>query len=250
MFKHPLGTKLYSDWCGASPAMCRAGSRNSRAKLEVNVDGHPPETTLISLARSLPRPPDRREGERYLTLLRVGSMTVDGQRQLCLIRNVSCGGMLIRTYSELDAGTRMSIEFKHGESVVGTVRWTRDGEVGLMFDHAIDVLQLLEKATDGPGPRMPRVEICTTAWIRADAVTHRTQTVDISQGGLKIRLAKPLRRREQVVVTLGGMPPIAGVVSWVEGQHQGICFNQTLQLQTLIRWLKSQQQSSELRAAG
>lgn len=229
--------------------MCRIGSESAR-KFEVNVDGQPPETTLISMARSLPRPPDRREGQRYLTLLRVGSMTVDGRRQLCLIRNVSCGGMLIRTYSELEAGTRMSIEFKHGESVVGTVRWTRAGEVGLMFDHAIDVLQLLETATNGPAPRMPRVEICATAWVRADAVTHRTQAVDISQGGLKIRMVDRLRLREQVVVTLAGMQPIAGIVGWAEGEHQGICFNQTLQLQTLIHWLKSQQQSSELRAAG
>lgn len=226
------------------------GKQHLRAAREVDVSSLRPETTLISMNRSMPIPPDRREGERYLTLLRVGSMTVDGRRQLCLIRNVSCGGMLVRTYSDMDPGTRLSIEFKHGESVVGTVRWMRDGNIGLMFDHAIDVLQLLESAESGPRPRMPRVEVQSTAWVRADAVTHRTQIVDISQGGLKIRCTKPLRLREQVVVTVGGLQPIAGVVCWIEGQHCGVCFNQILQLQTLIRWLKTQQQTNELRATG
>jgi hypothetical protein len=177
-------------------------------------------------------------------------MTVDGRRQLCLIRNVSCGGMLIRTYSDIGTGTRLSIEFKHGESVVGTVRWVKDGNVGLMFDHAIDVLQLLESAMSGPRPRMPRVEIACTAWLRDDAVTHRAQAVDISQGGLKVRSSKPLRLRQQVVVTLGGLSPINAMVCWAQDDHYGICFNQVLQLQTLIRWLKSQQHHSELRAAG
>lgn len=214
------------------------------------MDLRPPETTLISLTRALPLPPNRREGERYLTLLRVGSMTVDGRRQLCLIRNVSCGGMLIRTYSELEPGTRMSIEFKHGESVVGTVRWTKDGNVGLMFDHAIDVLQLLESAVNGPRPRMPRVEILATAWIRADAMSYRTEACDISQGGLKVRSRKPLRLRDRVVVTLGGLPAIPGFVCWVQDQHYGICFNQPLQLQTLIRWLKRQPEPGEIRATG
>jgi hypothetical protein len=217
---------------------------------EVNVDPRPPESTLISLSRSIPLPPDRREGERYLTLLRVGSMTVDGRRQLCLVRNVSCGGMMVRTYSDFAPGTRMSIEFKHGESVVGTVRWVQDGNVGLMFDHAIDVLQLLDSAMSGPQPRMPRVEMGGIVWVREDAVTHRCQTMDISQGGIKIRSPKPLRLHGQAVVTLGGLPPIASVVSWGESDCYGIRFNQVLPLQTLIRWLKTQQHTQELRAAG
>lgn len=217
---------------------------------EVDVNPRPPETTLISLTRSLPVPPDRRDGERYLTLLRVGSMTVDGRRQLCLIRNVSCGGMLVRTYSDTRPGTRLSIEFKHGESVVGTVRWVRDGEVGLMFDHAIDVLQLLESAVSGPRPRMPRVEIHASAWLRGDGRTYRVEAVDISQGGLKIEGPTTLRLRERVVVTLGGLSAIPGFVCWAEDRHYGICFNQALPLQTLIRWLKVQQENSELRATG
>ena len=214
------------------------------------MDSNPPQTTLISMDRAVPLPSDRRDGERYLTLLRVGSMTVDGQRHLCLIRNVSCGGMLIRTYSDMRPGTRLSIEFKHGESVAGTVRWVSDGNIGLMFDHAIDVLQLLETAVNGPRPRMPRVEVGAVAWVREGAATYRAETIDISQGGVKLRLSKPLGLRSQVVVTLTGLPSLAGVVCWNHGDCYGIRFDQVVQLQSLIRWLKTRQERNELRATG
>lgn len=205
------------------------------------MESRPPETTLLSLDRMVPQPPPRRDGERYLTLLRVASVTVDGRRQLCLIRNASCGGMMVRTYSDLEPGTRLSIEFRHGESVVGTVRWVKDGNVGLMFDHTIDVLQLLEAAMTGPRPRMPRVETHGIVWVREDAVTHRCMALDISQGGLKLQSPKPLRLRRQAVITLAGMAPIPGVICWSDGDCYGVSFNEVLQLQTLVRWLKAQE---------
>ena len=209
----------------------------------------PDHGTMISLSRALPQPSDRRDGERYLTLLRVGSATVDGRRHLCLIRNVSCGGMLIRTYSELEPGARLSIEFRHGESVVGTVRWAKDGDVGLMFDHAIDVLQLLESAISGPRPRMPRVQLSTACWIRCGTVTQRSEAIDISQGGMQVRIPRPLSLRDEVLVTIPGLPVMAGVVSWTDGQSFGVSFNQVMPLQTLIRWLKSRPEGDQLLAA-
>lgn len=214
-----------------------------------NVELRPPETTLLSLNRLLPTPPGRRDGDRHLTLLRVVAVTVDGHRHLCLIRNASCGGMMMRTYTDLKPGARLSIEFGHGESVVATVRWKKDDNVGLMFDHAIDVLQLLESAMTGPRPRMPRVETGGIVWVGEDAVTHRCMALDISQGGLKFRSLKSLRPRRQVVVTLAGMPPIAGVICWSDGDCYGVSFNDVLSLQMLVRWLKAQQMP-RMRAAG
>ena len=63
------------------------------------------ETTVYSIAATAPVQPERREDERYLSLLRVGAIVVDGRRELCLIRNISAGGMMIRAYSDLAPGT-------------------------------------------------------------------------------------------------------------------------------------------------
>ena len=92
------------------------------------------EQTVYSLSATAPAPPDRRNGERYLSLLRVGALLIDGRRELCLVRNLSAGGMLIRPYSPIEAGTAVSVELKHGEMVSGIARWIEEGLVGIAFD--------------------------------------------------------------------------------------------------------------------
>ena len=49
--------------------------------------------TVYSLSEKAPERPDRRSDERYVSLLRVGALTIQGRRELCLIRNVSAGGI-------------------------------------------------------------------------------------------------------------------------------------------------------------
>ena len=78
-----------------------------------------------------------------MTLLRVGSLVVGQRRELCLIRNISAGGMLIRVYSAIPAGTRVSIELKQGDPVWGTTLWHREDLVGVSFDSPIDILSLI-----------------------------------------------------------------------------------------------------------
>lgn len=117
------------------------------------------ETTLYSLKDSVPSAPDKRQSERHLTLLRVGILTVADRRELCMIRNISAGGMLIRSFCKLRKGTAVSIELKQGEHIPGKVSWIRDGCAGIQFDSPVDVVGLLTASMSGPKPRMPRVEV-------------------------------------------------------------------------------------------
>jgi hypothetical protein len=146
----------------------------------------PVETTLYSLNQSAPEPVQRRNSERHLSLLRVGSLLVGERRELCLIRNISAGGMMIRAYSRLRPGTRVAIELKQGDPVRGNVEWAKEDSVGVSFDAPIDVIGLISTPHSGPRPRMPRVEVNCTAWVREDATVHRTKALDISQGGVKV----------------------------------------------------------------
>ena len=57
----------------------------------LRVEEQPVETTLYSLSDRAPEPAERRYDERYLTLFRVGSVTIDDRRELCLIKNISAG---------------------------------------------------------------------------------------------------------------------------------------------------------------
>ena len=207
----------------------------------------PVETTLYSLAGATPEPDQRTSGERHVSLLRVGSLTVAGRRELCLIRNVSAGGMMIRPYSDILPDTPVVIELKDGEPIPGVVRWTKDECVGVSFDQPIDVIGLISASSEGPRPRMPRVEIGCSAWVREDGTVHRMKVANISQGGVRLLSTADLPVGGKVVVTLIDMPPVAGVVRWKEAESLGVSFNKPLALPALVAWLRVQQDG--LRAA-
>ena len=208
----------------------------------------PVETTLYSLAASAPARPDRRSEERYLSLLRVGAMTVAGTRELCLIRNISAGGMMIRAYSPIAVGTRLSIELKQGDPVSGIVQWVDNGLTGVTFDSPIDVLGLLASGT-GPRPRLPRIEVDCTAWVRQDGDVVRTRAINVSQGGIRVETSAQLSVGADVVVTLPGLTPAAGVVKWSDRGAFGVGFNRALVLSELVRWLQDQQENERRKVA-
>ena len=212
------------------------------------MDEQPVEATLYSLDRTLPTVPERRTDERHLSLLRVGSLTIAGHRELCLIKNVSAGGMLIRAYCSIPAGTAITIELKHGEPVNGTARWTRDGYVGVTFDHPVDVLGLLTASADGPRPRMPRIEVDYTAWIRVNADVYRGRVRNISQGGLKLECRAELPVGVEAVVSIEGLAPSAGMLRWSADGDYGFTFNRVVPLPVLVAWL--QDRRGQYRAAG
>ena len=206
------------------------------------------ETTTYSLATSPPKQPDRRGGERYLSLLRVGAIMVGDRRELCLIRNISAGGMMIRAYSDIPVGIQLSVELKQGDPVRGVVKWVEDDLTGVTFDAPIDVLLLLAPPGEGPRPRLPRIEVACTAWVREDGDVIRTRVLNVSQGGVCVEARAPLTIGADVVVTLPGLTPAAGIVKWSEGRVYGLAFNRALALSKLVEWLQEQQQEQRRRA--
>ena len=212
------------------------------------MDEKPVETTIYSLADQAPGPGERRGGERHLTLYRVGCLVIGDRRELCLIKNISAGGMMARAYCRIALDTPVSVELKHGTPVSGVVRWIDDQVIGVTFDKPVDVVELLAATMDGPRPRMPRVEVNCLASLREDGTVHRVHARDISQGGLKIESSSAIGVGSDVVVTLAGLAPQPGKVCWNDGAAYGITFNRVVPLPMLVDWLHGQRE--RLRAAG
>jgi hypothetical protein len=210
--------------------------------LGVDVNEQPVETTLYSLDSATPQPEERRAGDRLLTLLRVGALMVGDRRELCLIKNISAGGMMIRAYSKIEIEERVSVELKQGESVHGVVRWANDDYLGVTFEAPIDVIALISTQANGQQPRMPRIELHCTAWVRDDGTVYRTKTSNVSQGGVKIDSIQELRVGADVTVTLTGLAPQPGIIRWKEGTAYGISFNRVLPVAELVAWLQEQRE--------
>jgi hypothetical protein len=62
------------------------------------------QSTRSSAADDSDGPGNCRSGERHITLSRVGCLIVGGQRQLCVVKNISASGALIRPYCALAQG--------------------------------------------------------------------------------------------------------------------------------------------------
>ena len=208
----------------------------------MGVQEEPVDTTVYSLSDAAPSPGERRDGERHLTLFRVGTIIVDDRRELCLIKNVSAGGMLIRAYSNLQTGAAISIEMKQGEPIPAIVSWTRDECAGIEFEAPVDVVELLANSMTGPKPRMPRIEVTCFASVRQDGQVYGMKARDVSQGGIKADSDRDLKIGAEVVVTLPGLPPIPGVVRWKDAGSYGITYNRLLALSDLVCWLQNQRE--------
>ena len=215
--------------------------------MEPRLDEQPVETTLYSLSDAAPGPGDRRDGDRHLTLFRVGSITIGDRRELCLIKNISAGGMMIRAYCSIAEGTHLSVELKSGQPVSGKATWVKDPNVGVAFDNPIDVLDILSASADGAKQRMPRIEVDSIATVRDGANVYRLPVRDISQGGIKVEGNPILEHGCDLSVSLPGLEPQPAALRWRHGGHLGISFNRLIPLAELVAWLQAER--DQLRAA-
>ena len=214
------------------------------------MEAQPVETTLYSLSNTPPAPvaePERREGERHMTLYRVGSILVEDRRELCLIKNISAGGMMIRLYCNIAEGAPLTVELKSGQPITGKISWAHDNHAGISFNEPIDVIDILSSAMTGPRPRMPRIETHCHATLREGANAMRVRACDISQGGVKIQSDAILAQGSDVVVTLPGLEPLRGIACWCEGGFTGINFNRLIPLGELVSWLQQQRENEHRR---
>lgn len=198
------------------------------------------EETTFSFCEEAPRS-DRRRQPRHMTILRVGTLIRDERRELCLIRNISAGGLKAHIYSNLSAGDEVAVEFKSNQRIAGKVIWTEGTNAGIAFGAAVDVEELLSSQTileNGWRPRLPRVEVDRLATLRLGASIFGVGTRDISQGGVKVETDRAFGAGDEVVLTLDRFRSVPGVVRWYEDGLCGIAFNQVIPFQELMGWLR------------
>ena len=200
------------------------------------------EETIFSLSTQPPKQPERRQQPRHLTILRVGTLIIDGRRELCLIRNISAGGLMAHIYSVLAPGQRITVELKANQQVPGVVTWTEDANIGITFDELIDVEEMLASQSvmeNGWRTRLPRVEVDRLAMIRVGSRSYPVSTRDISQGGIKLETDNSFAPGDEVVLALEKFRAVNGVVRWYHEGTCGVSFNQVIPFRELMGWLRA-----------
>lgn len=198
------------------------------------------ELTSVSFDAAVPQPPERRAEERQTTLLRVGKLVTAGEQRLCMIRNISSAGAMIRLYQPIEVGARVEIEVTPDCPVAATVIWTQDELAGIAFAGPIDVLAALKGGREGPYRRVartPRLQLRRPAMLCSEEIERPVTLCDLSLNGARIATDAALARDAEVAIFVDGLQPLSGRIRWCRDSHAGMEFDIPLQIDVLADWV-------------
>ncbi|MCW3846313.1 PilZ domain-containing protein [Sphingomonas sp. LB-2] len=206
-----------------------------------NYEAH--ELTSVFFGEVVPSPPERRAEERQTSLLRVGKLIVGLEQRLCMIRNISSAGAMLRLYQPIDVGTDVEVEVTPDCPVPATVIWVQDDLAGVAFAESIDVVEALRGASRmGPYRRVartPRLRIRRAATMHTDDLESEVTLCDLSLNGAKFETEAALSTDMEVALFVDGLPPLTGRVRWCHDLHAGMEFDIPVQMDVLAEWMGS-----------
>lgn len=217
-------------------------------------NGVAPDRDAISTGDPTTLPPviERRATERpVVTFYRSAKIHWQGNELLCLIRNVSIGGMKAKLLIDLPVDTQIIVEMRSGHRLNGRVAWCRDQHIGVEFAEPIDVQQVMNGAhCEVPHwqQRMPRIHAALPVVMRTSVGEQHAQLIDLSQGGVKVQ-ASFLRVDDDVTVSIPGLEPYRGMVRWAEQGRAGIAFMRMVPFDALAQWALDRQAAQALSPA-
>ena len=197
--------------------------------------------TVVSMSDDVPPAPERRSDARNLSILKAAILRTALGEELCLVRNISRGGLMAHIFSDLEVGDSVKIEFRSAKVVRGRVVWRRPELMGVRFSQFIDMAEVLTdpKPRAGHVARAPRVAVNVPARLRSGARYQAAAIGNISQAGARIYLSEPDRVGDEVVLSVPGLPVLAGSVRWRADSCAGIAFNELLAFEDVGRWISS-----------
>ena len=208
------------------------------------------ESTTFSLTTAVPRPSERREDEWVMPILRIAKLTTPTGEQLIRVRNVSAGGLMAEAGRPVSVGEAVTLELS-SQRIPSTVVWTRDGTIGIKFEHDLDLGELLagRKPRHGFRARPPRLEVECRASVRIGKLYYTVDVHNISLGGLKVEPIDEYCVGKAVVVVVDSLRPVKGHVRWFSDRQAGIVFDKPLGFDELAEWIGKRLEIASLKAS-
>lgn len=183
---------------------------------------------------------ERRSHNRYKTVLRVAKLSASDARGLCVIRNVSPGGMLIDVHSSFEPGEAVTIELSDERQIAGRIAWQQQGLTGIQFNERVDIDVILAKPTklsDGKSPRLPRLEVQSPAKVQHEGRTIAAEMRDVSQRGAKLRSDEAFARDARLLILVPGLGQLQATVRWSDDDSFGVAFGEIVPINDLMEWI-------------
>ena len=182
-------------------------------------------------------PPDQRADQRFTLILRSGKLVTAAGEFLCVLRDVSSGGLKVRLFHPLALDSACEIELSGGERYRLDPAWQQGEEAGLQFtDSPVDIEQFLEEA--GPFPKRAIRLGLRGGWpvrLHGKGPVLPALMCDLSQHGSAVLCQSRLSVGQLVEIEADGLGTIEARVRWRRGERYGLVFQQSFRLDALAR---------------
>ncbi len=185
---------------------------------------------------------ERRRSVRQASLLEIAKMTVNGESELCRLRDVSADGVRAELYCPVTPGDRVVIELRTGHLIEGQIAWARGGDMGVAFDSHMPITEMLSHCSfDGrvTTVRAPRLDVDLTATLVVKRFTQAAQVVNISQSGCKLLLDDYFETDTPCTLHSPHLGPLEGEVKWWRESEGGVMFAEEISYARFVEWRRA-----------
>ena len=197
--------------------------------------------------------PDQRNDMRLALLIRTAKLTCAAGQFLCIIRDVSHGGVKLRLFHALPQGKAMRLELANGDSFAIEQVWSKNTEAGFRFKDAIDIKKFIAESGRHP-KRALRLDLTCEATLHFNGMVYDATVRNISRQGALIETTAPLALEQKVVLSSAQLPALEGTVRWRRNPEFGLALHHIFSFrelaQTVARMQLDQPTPQRLPATG
>lgn len=178
---------------------------------------------------------ERRAAPRFPLLMRTAKLLCESGEYVCMVRDVSAGGAMIRLFHDVPPDTHLFLELATGDRYAMERRWHRQDRAGFRFASWIDVNEFIEEPS--AYPRRPlRLRLQRSALITANGKDSKAMLVNVSQQGACIEAGGEISEGDEVRLEVAGLPIRFGKVCWRKGYAHGLVFQQAFPLEDFAQY--------------
>ena len=176
---------------------------------------------------------DLRSESRVSLLLRAGKLIAPQGEFLCIVRDVSAGGVKVRLLHDLPATHQFELELANGENYPLERVWLKDGHAGFRFlERPIALEQVVDEPSRFP-KRGIRLKLQLPVRIRIGDDLLGAQLLDLSQHGAQIEIEPGLAIGQRVSLCASGFAELDSRVRWRRRGSHGLVFQRGFRLDEL-----------------
>jgi hypothetical protein len=186
-------------------------------------------------ANSIQQSADQRSENRVSLLLRAGKLIADQGEFLCIVRDVSAGGIKVRLLHDLPQVNRLELELANGENYPLELVWKNEDHAGFRFlDRPIDLVAVVDEPSRFP-KRGIRLRLEMPVEIKLGDELHEAKLCDLSQHGAQIEIEPGLAIGQRVSLCAKGFAELESRVRWRRRGAHGLVFQRGFRLDELAR---------------